>query len=124
MHEFMTETGKEAGRTAVALGHKVVPIFGMDDIDTSSPDAFATELLDRVLTDYSLPDTRTTVLQDWMKGRRAEIEEINGLVVGSQRELGGRAPANEITLLLARLIEAGELTAGAHLSERLSSALS
>jgi 2-dehydropantoate 2-reductase len=124
MHEFMTETGKEAGRTAVALGHTVVPIFGMDDIDTSSPDAFATELLDRVLTDYSLPDTRTTVLQDWMKGRRAEIEEINGLVVGSQRELGGRAPANEITLLLARQIEAGELTAGAHLAERLSSALS
>ncbi len=124
MHEFMTEAGKEAGRTAVALGHKVVPIFGMEGIDTSSADAFAVELLDRVLTHYSLPDTRTTVLQDWMKGRRAEIEEINGLVVRSQTQLGGRAPANEITVALARQIEAGELEAGPHLAERLSAALS
>ena len=123
MHEFMTETGKEAGRTAVALGHKIVPIFGMNDIDTSSPDAFATELLDRVLTDYSLPDTRTTVLQDWMKGRRAEIEEINGLVVRSQRALGGRVPANEITLELARAIEAGELVSGPHLAPRMCAAI-
>jgi 2-dehydropantoate 2-reductase len=123
MHEFMTETGKEAGRTAVALGHKIVPIFGMADIDTSSPDAFATELLDRVLTDYSLPDTRTTVLQDWMKRRRAEIEEINGLVVREQARLGGHVPANEITLRLAREIEAGTLEAGPHLADRLSAAL-
>jgi len=123
MHAFMTETGKEAGRTAVALGHRIVPIFGMADIDTSSPDAFATELLDRVLTDYSLPDTRTTVLQDWMKGRRAEIEEINGLIVREQARLGGHVPANEITLRLARQIEAGTLTAGPHLAERLSAAL-
>jgi 2-dehydropantoate 2-reductase len=123
MHEFMTETGKEAGRTAVALGNKIVPIFGMADIDTSSPDAFATELLDRVLVDYSLPDTRTTVLQDWMKGRRAEIEEINGLVVREQSRLGGSVPANEITLRLARDIEAGTLTAGPHLAERLSAVL-
>ncbi len=123
MHEFMTETGKEAGRTAVALGHKIVPIFGMNDIDTSSPDAFATELLNRVLTDYSLPDTRTTVLQDWMKGRRAEIEEINGLVVRSQRALGGRVPANVITLELARAIEAGELVAGPHLAPRMCAAI-
>lgn len=123
MHEFMTETGKEAGRTAVALGHKIVPIFGMADIDTSSPDAFATELLDRVLTDYSLPNTRTTVLQDWMKGRRAEIEEINGLIVRSQAKLGGSVPANEITLRLAREIESGELQAGPHLAERMRAAL-
>jgi len=123
MHEFMTETGKEAGRTAVALGNKIVPIFGMADIDTSSPDAFATELLDRVLNDYSLPDTRTTVLQDWMKGRRAEIEEINGLVVREQERLGGRVPANDITLRLAREIEAGVLAAGPHLAERLSAVL-
>ena len=123
MHAFMTETGKEAGRTAVALGHRIVPIFGMADIDTSSPDAFATELLDRVLTDYSLPDTRTTVLQDWMKGRRAEIEEINGLIVREQARLGGHVPANEITLRLARQIEAGTLTAGPHLAERLSAVL-
>ncbi|NBX23543.1 MAG: hypothetical protein EBR52_05435 [Microbacteriaceae bacterium] len=123
MHAFMTETGKEAGRTAVALGHRIVPIFGMADIDTSSPDAFATELLDRVLTDYSLPDTRTTVLQDWMKGRRAEIEEINGLIVREQARLGGHVPANEITLRLALQIEAGTLTAGPHLAERLSAAL-
>ena len=66
---------------------------------------------------------RTTVLQDWMKGRRAEIEEINGLVVREQTRLGGQVPANDITLRLAREIEAGVLAAGPHLAERLSAVL-
>jgi hypothetical protein len=43
--------------------------------------------------------------------------------VREQTRLGGHVPANDITLRLAREIEAGTLTAGPHLTERLSAVL-
>ena len=39
------------------------------------------KLLDTLLQGFVLPHTKTTVLQDWIKGRRSEVDELNGLVV-------------------------------------------
>jgi 2-dehydropantoate 2-reductase len=64
-----------------------------------------------VLTDYTMADTLTTVLQDWRKGRRSEVDQINGLVVSEQRRLGGSAPANELAVDISHRIESGELAA-------------
>lgn len=111
MREFMIETGREAIRACLASGSRLMPIFGMTEADIAEPDDYAVALLDRVLTDFTLPTTRTTVLQDWMKGRRSEVREINGLVVAVHREHGGAAPCNERVLELALRIEAGELEA-------------
>lgn len=110
MREFMIATGHEAVRTCLAAGNRLMPIFGMTEADIADPDDYAVTLLDRVLTDYTLPSTRTTVLQDWMKGRRSEVNEINGFVVREQNRLGGRAPLNERVVELALRIEAGELS--------------
>lgn len=112
MREFMIATGHEAVRTALASGRRLVPIFGMTEADISHPDDYAVMLLDRVLTEYTLPSTRTTVLQDWMKGRRSEVQEINGLVVRTQSELGGEAPLNARVVDVAMRIEAGDLQPG------------
>ncbi len=109
VHEFMIECGREAARVAVDDGVALVPIFGMTADEVRGPDQYAQDLLGRVRSHFALPDTRTTVLQDWMKGRRAEIEEINGLVVARRAVLGGSAPANERTVELGRRIEAGDL---------------
>ncbi|MBX9718221.1 MAG: hypothetical protein K2X36_05185, partial [Microbacteriaceae bacterium] len=111
MREFMITTGQEAVRTCLATGSRLMPIFGMTEADIAEPDDYAVTLLDRVLTDYTLPSTRTTVLQDWMKGRRSEVAEINGFVVREQRRLGGSAPLNERVVDLALRIEAGTLEA-------------
>ncbi len=111
VREFMLRAGREAIRTAVALGHRPVPIFGLNDVDASDPDGFADALFDAVCTRFMLPHSRTTVLQDWMKGRHSEVDEINGLVVSSQAALGGTCPANARTVELAHRIERGELTA-------------
>lgn len=111
MREFMVATGQEAVRTCLATGSRLMPIFGMTEADIADPDDYAVMLLDKVLTDYTLPSTRTTVLQDWMKGRRSEVEEINGFVVREQRRIGGEAPYNQRVVDLALRIEAGELTA-------------
>lgn len=109
MHDFMLAAGREAVRTAVALGHDVVPIFGLADVDPAQPESFLDVMLGTVYEKWSLPQTRTTVLQDWMKGRRSEASEINGLVVCEQRRLGGATPANEVTWRLATQVESGEL---------------
>jgi 2-dehydropantoate 2-reductase len=111
MRDFMLKAGQEAGRTAVALGHRLMPIFGVAGVKDATPEEYAEDLLNGVLADYTLPDTRTTVLQDWMKGRRAEAAEINGVVVEAQRALGGTAPANERIVDMAHRIEQGTLSA-------------
>jgi 2-dehydropantoate 2-reductase len=48
-------------------------------------------------------------LQDWQKGRRGEVDDINGLVVGGQKKLGGRAPVNEKLVEFSHMVERGEL---------------
>lgn len=109
MDAFMRRTGKEAIRTAVAAGHDVVPIIGLDDVDPADPDGVVDRMLDAVYTNWSLPHTTTTVLQDWRKGRRAEGDQLNGYVVEVAERLGLTAPANARTADLARRIESGEL---------------
>ncbi|MDP9025974.1 MAG: NAD(P)-binding domain-containing protein [Actinomycetota bacterium] len=111
VHEFMVECGREAARATVADGCRLVPIFGMTANDLVEADAYAEVLLGRVLSDYSFPDTLTTVLQDWRKGRRGEVGEINGLAADVLHAHGQSAPANERTVELARRIESGELAA-------------
>ncbi|MCS5497696.1 2-dehydropantoate 2-reductase [Cnuibacter physcomitrellae] len=109
MHEFMKECGSEAVHTAIESGVKLRPIFGMDDADTSDPDVYAEQLFKRVLDRYSLPSTQTTSLQDWLKGRRNEVYEINGHVVRTREHLGKDAPANRRVVELAERVERGEL---------------
>ena len=89
MHDFMLETGKEAVRTAMAVGRRIVPIFGLTDVDPDQPEKFVDVMLDMVYTNWSLPHTKTTVLQDWQKGRRSEVDQLNGLIVD---EHGGYRP--------------------------------
>lgn len=111
MREVMMASGREAVRTALALGHDLVPIFGNTHVEANDPDGYATVLLDAVLSDWTLPDTKVTVLQDWIKARRAEVDDINGLVVREQEKLGGAAPVNAGLVEIAHRIERGELAA-------------
>jgi 2-dehydropantoate 2-reductase len=109
VHEFMIACGAEAARAALAAGSRLVSIFGIDAAEVGDPNRYAERLLGEVLEKYSLPDTRTTVLQDWMKGRHAEYRELNGLVVDVLRAAGQDAPLNARVVDLATQIERGEL---------------
>ena len=111
IHEIMMASGVEAVHTALALGHRLVPNLGNSRVEVNDPDQYAISLLEAVLSKWTLPDTRVAVLQDWMKGRRGEVEDINGLVVREQRLFGGRAPVNEKLIEIAAKIESGELAA-------------
>ncbi|MEU6537129.1 2-dehydropantoate 2-reductase [Streptomyces sp. NPDC047000] len=123
MHEFMLRAGKEAVRAAVAGGHRIVPIFGLRDVDPAAPERFVEVMLDAVYTRWSLPHTKTTVLQDWQKGRHSEVDELNGFVLAEHRRLLGDAPANARTVELAHRIESGDLPARPSNAELLLASL-
>lgn len=111
IREVMAESGTEAIRTGLALGYQLVPILGITRVEANDPDQYAAALFDAVLNGWTLPDTKVAVLQDWQKGRRAEVDDINGLVVQAQSEIGGKAPVNVGLVEIAHRIERGELTA-------------
>jgi len=112
MVDYMKACAKEALAVCIGSGSKIVPIFGLKEAQ-QDPDLYAVELFDQVIAHFTFPNTLTTVLQDWRKGRRAEIHEINGWVVREGARLGIPTPANTITLDIASRIESGELEAGA-----------
>lgn len=111
IREVMAESGREAIRTGVALGYQLVPILGIARVEANDPDQYAAALFNAVLNEWTLPDTKVAVLQDWQKGRRGEVDDINGLVVRAQAEIGGQAPVNTGLVDIAHRIESGELTA-------------
>ena len=123
MRELMLASGQEALDTALADGATVVPIFGLTEEDVRHPDQVVDTLLDTLYGGFILPHTTTTVLQDWTKGRRSEVEELNGHVVRTAEAQGRTAPVNAAVVALAREIEAGTVTPGLHNLPRLRAAL-
>lgn len=55
---------------------------------------------------------RPSLLQDVLKGRRTEVDFLNGYVVQKGREVGVATPVNEAIVAVTRRLEAGELTQG------------
>jgi 2-dehydropantoate 2-reductase len=112
MRALMLQSGQEALDAAVSLGHPILPIFGMTPEALGEPGQVVENLLDTLLAGFVMPTSKTTILQDWIKGRRSEAGDINGLVAATHAAAGRRAPANEAVVELARRIERDELTPG------------
>jgi 2-dehydropantoate 2-reductase len=109
MLEVMREAGYEAMRAALADGSKVVPIIGMPPITTNDPERYVDQIFEEVLRTFSREDTLTTSLQDWRKGRRAEVREVNGWVVDILAAHGQSAPMNDLVVQMGLEIERGTL---------------
>ena len=108
----MLQSGQEALDATLMLGNPILPIFGLTPHVVSEPATVVEALLDTLLDGFVLPKSITTILQDWMKGRRSEVENINGLVASTHRDYGARAPVNEAVVEVAHRIETGELKPG------------
>jgi 2-dehydropantoate 2-reductase len=67
------------------------------------------KLVDKVNHDIGPGRGANTTLQDHLKGRRSEIDLINGFVVEEGRKRGIPTPANETLVEVTRRIYAGEL---------------
>lgn len=107
MLEVMRKAGYEAMQAALEDGAKIIPIIGMPPVTTNHPERYVDQIFEEVLTTFSRPDTLVTSLQDWRKGRRAEVQEVNGWVVDMLRAHGRSSPMNERVIEIAFEIEAG-----------------
>ena len=56
-----------------------------------------------------LLEGRPSLAQDIGKGRRTEVDSLNGYVVAKGKELGVATPINEAVVRLTKRVEAGEL---------------
>ncbi|MDE0173213.1 MAG: 2-dehydropantoate 2-reductase [Defluviicoccus sp.] len=112
MRAFMLRAGQEALDVGAAVGHERRPILGMSERDVRDSNRLVETMLDRLMEGFILPDTRGVVLQDWEKGRKSELDNLNGHVARTAREAGIAAPACEAVSEIARRIERGELEPG------------
>ena len=112
MREFMLRAGQEALDVGAALAHEPRPIFGLTERDVTDSNRLVETLLDRLMSGFILPNTKGVVLQDWEKGRKSELDNLNGHIAREAREAGIAAPACEAVSEVARRIERGELEAG------------
>ncbi len=76
MLEVMRKAGYEAMQAAIADGAQVTPIIGLPPITTNDPDRYVDRIFEEVLATFSTATTLVTSLQDWRKGRRAEVREV------------------------------------------------
>ncbi|MGE0564421.1 MAG: ketopantoate reductase family protein [Pseudolabrys sp.] len=109
MRELMLRSGQEALDAGAAIGYRPLPIFGLKPDDMRQTNRLVETLLDTLLTGFTLPNTKTTVLQDWIKSRHSEVDDLNGLVVAESGKRGLAAPVNAAVAEIARRIERHEL---------------
>ena len=120
MRELMIQCGQEALDAGAAQGYPTLPIFGLKSDDLRQSNRVVDTLLDVLLAGFTLPSTITTVLQDWMKGRHSEVDDLNGLVLAEANRLGVSARMNGAVVQLAQQIERGELKPSPDNLERLT----
>lgn len=101
------QLGAETIRVAKALGHRVEPVLNVDPDDlvaaAEGRNVNAVESAIAEAGNFSVGG-RPSLLQDTMKGRRTEIEFLNGFVSRKGRELGIPTPFNDrIVQLFAEL---------------------
>jgi 2-dehydropantoate 2-reductase len=109
MQDLMMRLGSESLAVGEALGHPVVPIFGLTAAEIEGSNNLLMKLVDKVNRDIGPGRGANTTLQDHMKGRLSEVDVINGLVVEEGRKRGIPTPANETLVAMTRRIHAGEL---------------
>jgi 2-dehydropantoate 2-reductase len=116
LRRFTTRLGSEAIRVGQALGYALEEIHHLDPeiiARAGEGDPEATRAYDdRRLTDARMPGGgahRPSMGQDMVKGRRTEIEFLNGFVVRKGAEVGLPARANAALTEIVKRIERGEL---------------
>ncbi len=110
MLAFAVRIGKETIAVGQALGYRLEPIFGLRaDEMGDEPGAIAEKLVTTLVGHIGGGKSRNAVLQDHIKGRRTETNQLNGLVVEQGRIVGIATPASEVVITITRRIEQGEL---------------
>jgi len=116
IRHFSARLGSEAIRVGQALGYVFDEVSHMDPetiARAGEGDAAATREIDEHrLAEANRPgggEHRPSMGQDMVKGRRTEIQFLNGFVVRKGAEVGIEAPTNAILTDIVTRVERGEL---------------
>ncbi len=116
-------TGGEVARVADALGIVMEPVWGIPAEEYAEArtrgaiEALKAKFEAALKQIYLTPEqakkvgvpSRPSLLQDVIKGRRTEVDYLNGLVVGKGMEVGVATPMNQAIVALMKKLEAGKL---------------
>ena len=116
LRHFSSRLGSEAIRVGQALGYELEEILHLPPetiARAGEGDAEATRAVD----DHRLAETRKagggehrpSMGQDMVKGRRTEIQFLNGFIVRKGQEIGFATPANAALTNIVTRVEKGEL---------------
>ena len=102
----------EVVRVGRACGHEVEPIWGVTA--QRFVDAAAGKGLDQVMADLAagtraLTGGRPSMLQDVMRGRRTEIDFLNGYVSAQGKKVGIATPVNDAVVAAVNSFPVGQL---------------
>ncbi len=119
MRRLSIRLGGEAVRIGQALGYALEPIQKIDPAVLAAAEAGEMAALERAETQILATlaagqrsaKQRPSMGQDIMKGRKTEIEQINGFVVAEGAKAGLSAPANAALTAIVGRVERGELPA-------------
>jgi len=103
----------EMVKVARASGYEVEPIYGLDPqrfVDAADGKGAEALLADMAASAGFLAGGRPSLLQDVIKGRRTEIEYLNGWVVGQGQKVGVPTPVNDAVVRLMKSFGVGKLT--------------
>ena len=110
--------GAEAIAVGRGVGHEVEPIYGIDT--QRYLDAYAGRGLSELLADIAAVARargggQPSLLQDVLKGRRTEIDFLNGYVCREGARVGVKTPFNDATVAAVRALGVGFKPDRAHL---------
>jgi len=116
LRHFTARLGSEAIRVGQALGYHLEEVLHIDPeiiacAGEGDPEARAKYDAHR-LAEAQKPGGgahRPSMGQDMVKGRRTEIEFLNGLIVDKGKEVGVSTPANAALTDIVKRVEKGEL---------------
>ena len=115
---LMIRLGSEAVRVGQALGYQLESAQGIaPDLLARAGEGDAAALADvnNILLQSVIlraDDNRPSMAQDVAKGRRTEVDQMNGMVVGKGREIGVPTPVNARIQELVNMVSRGEIKAG------------
>jgi 2-dehydropantoate 2-reductase len=115
IRHFSARLGSEAIRVGQALGYALEEIYHLDP-ELIARAGEGDPAASRAFDEHRLAEAqkgggehRPSMGQDMMKGRRTEIQFLNGMVARKGEEIGLAAPANRVLTEIVTKVERGEL---------------
>ena len=108
MRELILKIGEETQKIGDMLGFNTYPIMGLSEHEVKTANDLPALLMD-TLAGHIGPSAQDCVLQDFVRGRRTEIETINGFIVEKAKAAGIAAPYNKAVVEIGQKIKRKEL---------------